>query len=96
MINIRTWLASAAALTLFPASAAVVEPPAPEAAPSDDIVVVVHAAIGEFGVDLTARDTATKPGDDFERYASGKWIDATTIPSDRPSIGSFTNLRRMC
>ena len=62
-------------------------------ASSDDIVVVGHPQIGTFGVDLTARDTTAKPGDDFERYASGTWIDKTTIPSDRPNVGSFTDLR---
>jgi putative endopeptidase len=94
MINLRTWLYSATALALLP-TAAFAETPAAEtsAATGDDIVVVGHAAIGEFGVDLTARDTSVKPGDDFEGYASGTWIAATTIPSDRPSIGSFTNLR---
>ncbi len=32
---------------------------------------------------------AVKPGDDFERYASGSWLKNTQIPSDRASIGSF-------
>ncbi len=63
------------------------------AAGTEDIVVVGHPQIGTFGVDLTARDTSAKPGDDFERYASGTWIDQTKIPSDRPNMGSFTNLR---
>ncbi|MEY4161193.1 MAG: hypothetical protein RLZZ136_1814 [Pseudomonadota bacterium] len=48
---------------------------------------------GAWGVDLSTRDTAVKPGDDFQRYASGKWIDTASIPSDRPSIGTFTDLR---
>lgn len=59
----------------------------------EEITVIGHPQIGEFGVDLTARDTTAKPGDDFERYASGTWMDKTEIPSDRPSTGSFTNLR---
>jgi putative endopeptidase len=29
-------------------------------------------------------DTAVKPGDDFNRYASGAWLDRTPIPSDKP------------
>lgn len=58
-----------------------------------DIVVTGRPQIGEFGVDLSARDLAAKPGNDFERYASGAWIDKTEIPADRPSTGSFANLR---
>ncbi|WP_370191498.1 M13 family metallopeptidase [Qipengyuania sp.] len=57
------------------------------------IVVTGQAKIGDYGLDLTARDTSAKPGDDFERYASGAWIDRTEIPGDRPSVGSFYNLR---
>ena len=56
------------------------------------IVVNGRPAIGSFGVDLSARDLTADPGDDFERYASGSWIDATQIPGDRASVGSFYNL----
>ena len=27
--------------------------------------------LGTFGIDLSSRDTAVKPGDDFNRYANG-------------------------
>jgi len=57
------------------------------------IVVTGQAKIGDFGLDLTAGDSSAKPGDDFERYASGAWIDRTEIPGDRASVGSFNNLR---
>ncbi|MGZ3246690.1 MAG: M13 family metallopeptidase [Croceibacterium sp.] len=90
MTNFRTLLCSATALALLAGVSAPVL--AQDAAPTNEIVVNGHAAIGDFGVDLSARDPNTKPGDDFERYASGKWIDATVIPSDRPSTGSFVNL----
>jgi putative endopeptidase len=39
---------------------------------------------GAWGIDLTAMDTTVKPGDDFNRYASGDWMDRTTIPADKP------------
>ena len=39
---------------------------------------------GAWGVDLTAVDAGVKPGDDFNRYASGAWLDRTTIPADKP------------
>ncbi|MCC6925292.1 M13 family metallopeptidase [Novosphingobium sp.] len=52
-----------------------------------------RASIGAWGVDLTGRDTMAKPGDDFFQFASGKWYDSTEIPSDRPSTGTFYDLR---
>ena len=39
---------------------------------------------GAWGVDLTAMDHRVKPGDDFNRYASGAWLARTEIPSDKP------------
>jgi len=48
--------------------------------------------IGEFGVDLSARDTAVHPGDDFFRYANGTWLKTFEIPEDLPGYGSFTLL----
>jgi putative endopeptidase len=39
---------------------------------------------GAWGVDLTAMDPRVKPGDDFNRYASGAWLARTEIPSDKP------------
>ena len=42
---------------------------------------------GAWGVDLTARDTAVKPGDDFNKFANGSWEKRTTIPADQPSAG---------
>ncbi|QTC92441.1 M13 family metallopeptidase [Brevundimonas goettingensis] len=44
-----------------------------------------HAVIGTWGFDPATMDTSVKPGNDFNRYASGGWLDATTIPADRPS-----------
>ena len=48
--------------------------------------------IGAWGVDLSARNTDVKPGNDFYRYAGGNWLDSFEIPSDLPSYGSFTVL----
>ena len=52
-----------------------------------------HAAIGTWGVDVAGGDTSVKPGDDFFRYAGGKWAAATEIPADRASVGAFADLR---
>lgn len=42
---------------------------------------------GSFGVDLTSRDTAIAPGDDFWSFANGGWAKRTTIPADKAAIG---------
>ncbi len=49
--------------------------------------------LGSFGVDLTSRDTSVKPGDDFNRYASGHWIDTYQLKDYEISYGSFNALR---
>ena len=61
-------------------------PSAPAASPAP------KAAIGDFGLDLTARKLSVKPGDDFFAYANGTWFDNFTIPDDRSSFGIFTKL----
>ena len=40
---------------------------------------------GAWGFDLAGMDSATKPGDDFFRFANGIWIDKTQIPPDKPA-----------
>lgn len=42
------------------------------------------AQYGSWGIDLTAMDRSVKPGDDFNRYASGAWLARTQIPADKP------------
>ncbi len=49
--------------------------------------------LGTFGVDLSARDSSVKPGDDFNRYASGHWLDSYQLKDDETSFGSFRQLR---
>src|SRR3954447_12655305 len=51
--------------------------------------VPAKAHLGTWGVDLTARDTSVKPGEDFQKYASGTWLAKTDIPADKPEVGSF-------
>ena len=48
--------------------------------------------LGDFGVDLSQQDPDTKPGDDFFRFANGKWLDEFTLPADRSNYGSFSVL----
>jgi endothelin-converting enzyme/putative endopeptidase len=52
-----------------------------------------RAAIGAWGVDLTARDETVRAGDDFHRYVNGHWLDTFEIPSDLPTYGIFVELR---
>jgi len=44
-------------------------------------------AFGTFGVDLSTRKTAVKPGDDFFAYVNGSWLDTFAIPADKASYG---------
>ena len=48
--------------------------------------------LGDFGVDLSQQDPDTKPGDDFFRFANGKWLNEFTLPADRSNYGSFSVL----
>src|SRR5689334_10673467 len=45
------------------------------------------AQYGAWGIDLTARDTAVKPGDDFWAYANQAFVRAHPIPADKTSYG---------
>src|SRR6516164_165889 len=49
-------------------------------------------AIGDFGLDLSARDLQVKPGNDFFAYANGGWYERFNIPSDKSSFGPFDRL----
>ena len=49
--------------------------------------------MGSFGIDLSARDPSVRPGDDFNRYASGHWISSYQLKPDEASYGSFNALR---
>jgi len=43
-----------------------------------------------WGIDLSAMDRSVRPGDDFNRYASGAWLDRTTLPLDEPIVSLRT------
>src|SRR6478672_4481804 len=51
---------------------------------------VVH--YGTWGVDISTRDLSVNPGDDFQRYAAGKWLDANEIPADKSQNGVGSEL----
>src|SRR4051794_14374760 len=47
---------------------------------------------GAWGFDASGIDPSVKPGDDFFKWANGKWDERTTIPSDRVRFGNFDAL----
>ncbi len=54
---------------------------------SEDSTHQTKPEFGTWGVDLTGRDEAVKPGDDFFRYVNGTWLDNNEIPADRTGFG---------
>ncbi len=67
----------------------------PEIKPEEKVektIVQPKAEIGTFGLDLTTQDPSVKPGDDFNRFANGKWLDTFEIPADKSNYGVFTKL----
>jgi putative endopeptidase len=75
---------------LYPV-AAVAQQTAGAAIPTTDAAPQV-VRYGTWGEDITARDTSVRPGDDFQRYASGKWMDANEIPADKSQNGVGSEL----
>ena len=85
--NLRIGLRAGAALALTPLTAIVAAPAFAEpAAQITEVPVPVYSATG---LDLSARDLAVKPGDDFDRYASGTWQARTVIPADKAILNGF-------
>src|SRR5215472_10626650 len=49
--------------------------------------VCLGAAGGDHGLDFAGMDPSVAPGDDFFRFANGRWLATTAIPPDRSSWG---------
>ena len=60
-----------------------------------DIDPLSAPRFGSWGIDLSARDTAVSPGEDFYKFAEGTYTDKLVIPSDRPRWGSFDGLSEL-
>ena len=73
-------LRPAALRLLLPATAAALTVTAAAAQPTP-------AARPPTGLDAAAIDRTVAPGDDFFRYANGKWLKTAAIPPDRSSWG---------
>ncbi len=50
---------------------------------------------GTWGFDRSGMDPSVNPGDDFYRFANGKWDERTAIPSDRTRYGNFDKLSEL-
>jgi putative endopeptidase len=48
-----------------------------------------NAQIGNWGFDLTGKDTSVRPGDDFFRHSGGNWLATQQLPSDKTRFGTF-------
>jgi len=48
--------------------------------------------IGEWGVDLSIRDTEIDPGEDFFRHVTGRWLEQTEIPDDKVRLGAMNSI----
>ncbi|HEA18450.1 MAG TPA: M13 family peptidase [Pseudoalteromonas prydzensis] len=68
------------------------ETAAPKTAVETTTAPAEKPELGSFGVDLTARNEAVKPGDDFFMYASGTWYDTYVMPADKTRYGAFSGL----
>jgi putative endopeptidase len=79
-------MACAAGAALLCAAGAVQAQTAP---PIVEIPATDQAEIGTFGFDAEGMDTSIRPGDDFNRYASGTYLANTPIPADKTSFGVF-------
>ena len=56
---------------------------------------LVSPKFGTWGFDLSGMDRSVKPGDDFYKFASGKWAERTEIPADRSRYGSGDTLQAL-
>ena len=44
------------------------------------------------GIDKSLMDTSVNPGDDFDKYANGKWEASAQIPADKSNISVFSTI----
>ena len=89
MLRLNLMACAAGAVLLLAADAV----QAQTAPPIVEIPATNQAEIGAFGFDAAGMDTAIRPGDDFNRFASGTYLRNTPIPADRTSYGAFHMLR---
>jgi putative endopeptidase len=62
---------------------------------AESAVSLASPKYGTWGFDLSGMDRSVKPGDDFFKFANGKWDERTQIPADRTRYGNFNKLREL-
>src|SRR6188472_2909646 len=55
-------------------------------------IPVAQSAIGS-GIEPGLADPSIRPQDDLFRHVNGGWLQRTEIPADRPTYGTFIQLR---
>ncbi|MEY4555108.1 MAG: hypothetical protein RL093_227, partial [Pseudomonadota bacterium] len=88
MLRLKLMACAAGAALMFAAGAV----QAQTAPPIVEIPATDQAEIGTFGLDTAGMDTSIRPGDDFNRFASGAYLANTPIPADKTSFGVFDML----
>ncbi|HEV7385281.1 MAG TPA: M13-type metalloendopeptidase, partial [Phenylobacterium sp.] len=89
------WLGAAAAAALLAAGPALAQPKPAPVAPSSAVDLSKAPRMGTWGFDLSGRDTATTPGQDFYQYANGGYLKTLDIPADRSRYGAFDSLNEL-
>nr|HEX4313848.1 M13 family metallopeptidase [Kofleriaceae bacterium] len=79
--------------TTAPATADTTAPTAPPSTmPASMPASKPHAEYGEWGFDRAGMDPSVAPGDNFYKFANGKWQENTKIPEDKSNYGMFSVL----
>ena len=84
-MKLRRLLAACSAIALLAT-------PIAAAAQEASLEDLLRIDTGVWGYDVSGRNEAVRPGDDFFDYANGAWIARTEIPSDRSFWGPFDSL----
>jgi len=83
MFRLAAWAIVSALATMAPAVAG-------DNAPSPQ-----SPQFGAWGFDISGQNPDIKPGDDFFRFANGKYLERTEIPPDRSRYDVFVALRML-
>jgi putative endopeptidase len=93
-MRLRLLIACSAAMVLVARAGAQTDTRPPSSSTADAPTLAgAKPEVGTFGFNVDGMDRSVAPGDDFVRYALGKWIDTAEIPPDRSSLGSVAVIK---